>query len=593
MRVIYLLLFFCCTTTILHAQGFITRWDLSNAGSGATQLTFGVGTTGSCNYSWESIPVGQTGSGTFSGNTLNITGLPAGAMIRLSIDTTNFRRIKINNGIDKKRLVDIEQWGSVMWTSMQNAFQGCCYLDCTATDIPDLSHVSNINFMFDSCVQFSGNASMANWNTSNITNMYGVFHNAYNFNQPIGNWNTSNVLDMALMFYHASSFNQPIGNWNTSNVLDMAGMFSLAYAFDQPVANWNTSNVVDMSAMFYHATHFNQYLGDWHFNMNVMLNYMLDSSGVDCSMYSAILHGWAVNNTTPMYIELGAANLKHLLYAQAERNFLVNAKGWIIDGDTMYNNCCTMQVDTIVQSGCNPFFFNGQLCNYTGIYYDTVMTVSGCDSLITLDLTVNRTTDTLNQSDCYTYFFNGQTLTGSGTYYDTLVNAVGCDSLIVLNLTINPVNTFVTQTGNFFSANATGATYQWLSCNPYQEIIGETNQTFTATANGNYAVVVTENGCTDTSACYTVIGIGINDVNLLAHIELYPNPAHDQLQLQSSTILQNAEITVWNMMGQTLLSDKNISGKNYVIDLTSLAAGNYYIQVRDMQRCFVGKVFKK
>ena len=86
---------------LAHAQDFITHWDLSIPGSGATQLTFGVGTIGTCSYTWETIPAGSSGTDTFSGNTISITGLPAGAMIRLKIDTTNFRRININSGIDK------------------------------------------------------------------------------------------------------------------------------------------------------------------------------------------------------------------------------------------------------------------------------------------------------------------------------------------------------------------------------------------------------------------------------------------------------------------------------------------------------------
>ena len=48
---------------LAHAQDFITHWDLSLPGSGATQLTFGVGTSGTCSYTWETIPAGNNGSG--------------------------------------------------------------------------------------------------------------------------------------------------------------------------------------------------------------------------------------------------------------------------------------------------------------------------------------------------------------------------------------------------------------------------------------------------------------------------------------------------------------------------------------------------
>ena len=91
----------------LHAQDFITVWDLSNPGSSTNSIEFGVGTTGTVNYTWETIPAGTTGSGSFSGATATISGLPTNAIIRLKIDTTHFNRININNNADKSRLLDI------------------------------------------------------------------------------------------------------------------------------------------------------------------------------------------------------------------------------------------------------------------------------------------------------------------------------------------------------------------------------------------------------------------------------------------------------------------------------------------------------
>ena len=87
--------------------------------------------------------------------------------------------------------------------------------------------------------------------TSNVTDMSGMFVEAKSFNQPIGNWNTSNVTDMSWMFNFAISFNQPIGNWNTSKVTNMHGMFMWAKSFNQPIGNWNTSNVTNMHGMFF------------------------------------------------------------------------------------------------------------------------------------------------------------------------------------------------------------------------------------------------------------------------------------------------------------------------------------------------------
>ena len=86
--------------------------------------------------------------------------------------------------------------------------------------------------------------------TSNVTDMSGMFFGAESFNQPIGDWDTSKVTDMRVMFFGAESFNQPIGDWDTSKVTNMSFMFGGAKSFNQPIGNWDTSNVKNIYSMF-------------------------------------------------------------------------------------------------------------------------------------------------------------------------------------------------------------------------------------------------------------------------------------------------------------------------------------------------------
>ncbi len=68
----------------------------------------------------------------------------------------------------------------------------------------------------------------------------------------------------------------------------------------------------------------------------------------------------------------------------------------------------------------------------------------------------------------------------------------------------------VTQSGITLKANATSAQYKWLDCNNgYAVIAGATSQTYTPTSNGSYAVEIKQNGCIDTSACYSITNIGV------------------------------------------------------------------------------------
>ncbi len=128
-------------------------------------------------------------------------------------------------------------------------------------NLKDTSNVTDMSGMFELATSF--NQPIGDWDTSNVTDMSGMFGSAESINQPIKRWNTSNVTDMSWMFRHAKSFNQPIGNWNTSNVTNMSGMFSSAESFNQPIKRWNTSNVTDMSWMFNGATKFKQSVGIW------------------------------------------------------------------------------------------------------------------------------------------------------------------------------------------------------------------------------------------------------------------------------------------------------------------------------------------
>ena len=128
--------------------------------------------------------------------------------------------------------------------------------------------------------------------------------------------------------------------------------------------------------------------------------------------------------------------------------------------------------------------------------------------MVTLDLTINSSntgTDIQTACDSYTWIDGNTYTSNNNTATHTLSNAGGCDSVVTLDLTINTVDNGITNSSPALMANATGAAYQWLDCdNNYSLIAGETNQSFTATANGSYAVEVTQNNCRDTSNCELV-----------------------------------------------------------------------------------------
>jgi hypothetical protein len=129
---------------------------------------------------------------------------------------------------------------------------------------------------------------------------------------------------------------------------------------------------------------------------------------------------------------------------------------------TLTLNVLPTSTGAFTQTICSneTFTFNGATLNTAGSYNDTLTSANGCDSVVTLTLVVNSTKATsLNQSICQgsSFTFNGQTLTAAGTYKDTLTSATGCDSVITLNLTVNPLPTkpVITQAGNVLTCSVT------------------------------------------------------------------------------------------------------------------------------------------
>jgi len=205
----------------------------------------------------------------------------------------------------------------------------------------------------------------------------------------------------------------------------------------------------------------------------------------------------------------------------------------------------------------------------------------GCDSIVTLNLTINNTTtgtDVITACDSYTWI-DGVTYTASNnSATQTLTNAMGCDSVVTLDLTISTIDVSVMQNSPMLTANNSTATYQWIDCNAGNApIFGETGQSFIATVNGNYAVIIDEGSCSDTSACYA-----INDVSVPEHdyeIKLYPNPTTNIVVLEMAS---QGSIRIYSMDGQLVSEYKYYSGVNELF--FELVPGMYLVQVVDEEK---------
>ena len=164
---------------------------------------------------------------------------------------------------------------------------------------------------------------------------------------------------------------------------------------------------------------------------------------------------------------------------------------------TIHNSIAT--TDSLVR--CDSAIWNGNVYDTSGIYIDTLQTVHGCDSIVTMDLTINYSfyaEESITACDSMTWD-NGITYTQTGIYYDSLQTIAGCDSVYMLDLTINvsPVFTFPQDTLAACDVDSilvdAGAGYNF-----YAWSNGANTQQIYAASSGTYSVTVTDaNGCID------------------------------------------------------------------------------------------------
>lgn len=203
--------------------------------------------------------------------------------------------------------------------------------------------------------------------------------------------------------------------------------------------------------------------------------------------------------------------------------------------------------------------------------------------------TCSPSAGTVTTAACEKFVLNGQLFTESGTYSQTILNGTGCDSTITLNLTIDSVvNATASLSGTLLNASPAGTnvSYQWIDCDDNNAPIpGATSQNYTPGTDGNYAVIVTRNSCRDTSGCVTVTGTSsIAELAPGNRVQLYPNPATGLVHLQTDHILYKARIRLLNVTGQVLQVRSDLQGHRFDLDISPAAAGMYFIEVTEGER---------
>ena len=247
--------------------------------------------------------------------------------------------------------------------------------------------------------------------------------------------------------------------------------------------------------------------------------------------------------------------------------------------------------NNVMASVCfgDSLMVGGSYQTVSGVYVDTLSTSSGCDSLVTTTLTVNTTltsTD-VQQAACDYTWIDGITYTTSDSLASyTLSSLAGCDSVVTLNLTISAIVTTIVQNVNDIEASATNGTAPY----SYDWNTGETTASITPAVNGMYWVVVTDNDtCYSDTASFDVTfvsGTGIDNWN--NSVSIYPNPTSDVVTISTGNYTGSVKANVYDLFGR-----KVFTSNNKEISLKSFSDGVYILEVKAADKTYTTRIIKE
>ena len=204
--------------------------------------------------------------------------------------------------------------------------------------------------------------------------------------------------------------------------------------------------------------------------------------------------------------------------------------------------------------------------------------VSGTVAIYELQDCISSTVVT--DSSCNSYLWNNIVYSNSGVYSDTLSNSFGCDSIITLDLTIFNISAAIdTISGNLVASG--GVNYLWNT--------GETASSITPDTNGLYTVIVTDiNGCTDTISFNVTFISNTGIVGLNNNFSLYPNPNNGQFIIECQEKIES--IILYNIQGQIIRSFTRINSKQFTINESFNEKGIYFVNISTQNKSSIEKV---
>jgi hypothetical protein len=220
--------------------------------------------------------------------------------------------------------------------------------------------------------------------------------------------------------------------------------------------------------------------------------------------------------------------------------------------------------------------------NYTwtqnGTYVDTLMASEGCDSIITIELKILQALyDSINIETCNPYISpSGRYVWDqSGVFQDTIPSVEGCDSIITIDLSLfNIQNELIIFEDSLQTTEIPGARYIWLDCEKGDTLQIGNSASFAPQISGNYQVILEYLECSDTSECLEFI-INYTEEPFNPDIQIIPNPVKHNLSIMGLPI--GSKYFVLDILGQVVFKDYREQ-----IDVSGLSEGTYLLVIPDL-----------
>lgn len=182
----------------------------------------------------------------------------------------------------------------------------------------------------------------------------------------------------------------------------------------------------------------------------------------------------------------------------------------------------------------------------------------------------------IDTSVCGPFNYHGMMISSSGVFQAMLMTKNGCDSLVSLQVNMIGNSIEIMQEDTLLIDREENTTYKWLDCDmDYAFIQDATSKSYQPVINGAYAVEINQNGCVDTSGCFSWMITATRSQDFLP-IKVWPNPVQQTLMIDHfSSRKSRAEI--WSVDGVKLFSNY----ENFIreIDVAKLSEGIYLLKV--------------